>query len=93
MLSLRRPGCSFLLKYFNGPFSGGVPVGLDSADRGRTPKGSLIVSGMMGFRRFSGCLEVVLVDSEPEGAPLYTEVALVGLRFGKEMRPPGTLSR
>ena len=94
MLSLRRPGVSLLLKYFNAWFPGGVWVGLEAADWEWTPGGSLTVSGMTGLRRCSGCLKEVLEDSEVEEAQLYREEEeLAWVRFGRETRPPGTLGR
>lgn len=52
------------------------------------------MSGMMGLRRCSGCLKEVLEDPEVEEAQLITEeVELAGVRFDREMRPPGTLGR
>lgn len=62
VLSLQWPGCSFLLlKYFNAKFPG-RRVGEEDEDSAREgmPKGSLIVLGKTGFRRFSRCLKEAL---------------------------------
>lgn len=90
VLSLRRPGWSRLFtRYLNARFPGGV--GLEATGWERTPGGSFTVSGMTGFRRCSGFLEE---DSDVEEAQLDREVVEpAGVRFGKEVRPPGTLGR
>lgn len=50
--------------------------------------------GMMGLRRFSGCLREMLEDSEAVEAQLdREEVELAGVRFGREMRPVRILGR
>lgn len=90
VLSVRRPGWSFLLKYFKAQFSGGV-WGLET-DCKRIPGGTLTVSGMTGRWRCSGRLEQVLEDLEVEEAQLDKEEAeLAGVRFRRDTRPPGTL--
>lgn len=87
VLSLRRPGCSRLLTGYRdaaGPEAG----------RGRTPRGSLTVSGMTGVRRCSGFLEEQEEDSDVEEAQLDREVVEpAGARFGNEVRPAGALGR
>lgn len=78
VLSLRRPGCSRLLTGYRdaaGPEDGGG---------GRTPRGSLTVSGMTGVRRCSGFLEEQEDESDTEPA---------GARFGNDVRPAGALGR
>lgn len=88
VLSLRRPGCSRLLtgnRDAAGPEAGGW---------GRTPRGSLTVSGMTGVRRCSGFLEEQEEDSDVEEAQLDREVLEpAGARFGNEVRPTRALGR
>lgn len=92
VLSLRRPGWSFLLKQFKGQFAGGV-WGLE-ADCNRTPGGSLTVSGMTARRRCSGRLEQVLEEPEVDEAQLDREEAEpAGVRLGRDASPPGACGR
>lgn len=92
VLSLQWPGCSFLLlKCFNAKFLGGR-AGQEDEDSSRegVPKVSLIVLGMTGLQRLSGCLKEALGDSEAVEAQQYPEEeALVRLR---EPCPLGGLS-
>lgn len=97
VLSLRRLRCSrFLTECKNARRSGGVEVWakFEAAAWDRTPGGSLTVSGMTGQRRCRRCLREALEDSEAEEAQLdREEVELAGVRFDRDVRPPGTLSR
>ena len=52
------------------------------------------MSGMTGLRRCRRCLREALEDSEAEEAQLdREEVELAGVRFDRDVRPPGTLGR
>lgn len=96
VLSLRRPGCSRLLMDLMDTGSPGGELREEPwlSVCGLMPCGSLTVSGMMGLRRCNRCLREEPEDEELREVLLeMEEVEVAGLRFGREMRPPGTLNR